>query len=217
MTALIWFQAVNVSLYLQCNCRKIQQINKVCAEFLFLLSKKKNKRVGKKRKQVRKALTTPLRLKYKRKEDQFGWQMFTFCSIIQPKRCNSEMCCRKCTGKSSRGNQKKTATASLRLRWILICAGLWQQDSLQFVPNMSLCCRQMTSIKTWRRGMKWPTEARVSLTGDKVYFLGGKMSAKVWRHCCVHLENRKVNPLTYKFSWNRQISSNRTQFTRLLI
>lgn len=38
VTALIWFQAVNVSLYLQCNCRKIQQINKVCAEFLFLLS-----------------------------------------------------------------------------------------------------------------------------------------------------------------------------------
>lgn len=40
VTALIWFQAVNVFLYLQCNCRKIQHINKVCAEFLFLLSKK---------------------------------------------------------------------------------------------------------------------------------------------------------------------------------
>lgn len=161
------------------------------------------------RKLARKALTTPLRLKYKRKENQFWWQMFIFFSIIQLNRRNSEMCWKKCMGRSSEGDPKRTAATTVRLRWILICAGLWQRDSLQLVPNMSLCCRRMTSIKTWRRRSKWPTDACVSL-GETVYLLSRKMSVMALLHSPEKLKSKV-------FMKNREISSNRTLFIKFLI
>lgn len=66
----------------------------------------------------------------------FGDKFSLFCSLIRLKRRNSKMCCRKCTGRGSRGDPKRAAAPGRRR--VLICAGLRQRRRL--LPPTSLTC-----------------------------------------------------------------------------
>lgn len=161
--------------FLQYGCRKIPQINKVCVDFLFLFNKKMGFLSREKRKKASpkgsyNTTEVVLLVKKSTNRSKIGFVVQLFCSTTQLKRCNSEMCCRKCTGRSSGNHANSTAARPHRWRWILICAGLWQREGLH---RLALKCH---SVAGWWRlpkrvdGQKWPTGTRrrqISIAQEK--------------------------------------------------